>query len=118
MRHPVDSFYIPMLFWIAATLVGVAQPALGISISHGVAILLNLAAFLLLVVGAIFGYRATRSRNDGHGGRGGEAVTTGDDSRATGGEGGAANGGNGGDGGNAIAHGKRSIAKGGKGGTG
>jgi hypothetical protein len=118
MRHPLESFYIPLLFWIAATLVALAQPVLQISISHGVAIAMNALALLLLIVGGLLGYRALAGAKAGHGGKGGRAISVGDDNQATGGDGGAANGGSGGNGGDAIVRGNRSTAKGGKGGAG
>jgi hypothetical protein len=118
MRHPLESFYIPLIFWIAATLVAFAQPALKISISHDVAVTMNALAILLLVAGGLLGYRALKGVKAGRGGQGGRATSVGDRNRATGGDGGAANGGIGGNGGDAMVRGNRSTAKGGKGGAG
>lgn len=118
MRHPVESFYIPLLLWIASVLVAIAQPVLQISISYGEAVAMNALAILLLVAGGLLGYRALPGAKAGRGGQGGRATSVGDDNRATGGDGGAANGGIGGRGGDAMVRGNRSTAKGGKGGAG
>jgi hypothetical protein len=74
-------------------------------------------AILLWAVAIFLAYQRTRSE-EFSGGRGGRAAATGEDSRATGGRGGAAGKGSGGDGGTAIARGRQAVARGGDGGRG
>lgn len=117
-RHPYDTFYIPLALGIAMLLAGLGLPAVGITISHSLAWLLNMCALLLIGGTCMVAYRVRKNAAAGRGGRGGTASATGDGNVAVGGKGGDSNGGTGGAGGHATVRGNNSVARGGDGGTG
>jgi hypothetical protein len=119
-KHPIESFYIPLLMAIAAGFVGFALPELHIRLSSAEATALNGVAVILIVAAAVLAYRTQnlRASSGGRGGRGGDATSIGVANKVSGGHGGVANGGTGGAGGNATARGNRSVVKGGRGGAG
>lgn len=122
VKHPYETFYVPLLFLVAGALVGFAFPELHIHLSPAAATTMNALAVLLIIIAAVLAYRALSRQPQpnagGRGGKGGDATSIGYDNKVTGGQGGDANGGSGGAGGNATARGNRSVVKGGKGGAG
>ena len=113
-KHPVETFYIPLLLSIAAALVSSLS-----ELPMWLTVCLYAAAGVLVIVAAVFAYRSRKSENSsGRGGSGGAAESFGNSNDVTGGKGGNANAGRGGAGGNAKVRGNNSVAKGGDGGAG
>lgn len=112
-----STIWIPTILCLAGVALGLALarfsatlPPWGTPVGIVIAVVL-IAAAVFLAFGPTTGQRT-------RGGRGGRAIASGTDARASGGRGGDAGVGDGGTGGDALAKGSRSVARGGDGGRG
>lgn len=111
------KLWIPLALGAAGVLMGLVLANSWTQLPGWASVVGVLVAVALVVWAIYLGFQDEQSDRL-RSGSGGRAVASGEDSRATGGQGGDAGKVSGGDGGAATAKGSRSVAKGGKGGRG
>lgn len=116
LKHPVDTYYIPLLLTAATIAVGIPW---SVDVPRWIGFTLYALAAGMVVFAGILAYRAQKQKKPTtRGGRGGNAENLGSGNTVEGGKGGVANGGIGGTGGNATNKGHNSVVRGGDGGAG